>query len=66
MTFFLLTHKLFTENFDEHHHAFKVVQTEEWCVIKITELKCHRPFDIQNSYSAADESLYIISSFIMF
>lgn len=63
---FLLTHKLFTENFDEHHHAFKVVQTEERCVIKITELKCHRPFDIQNSYSAADESLYIISSFIMF
>lgn len=63
---FLLTHKLFTENFDEHHHAFKVLLTEEKCVIKTTELKCHKPFDIQSSYDAADESLFIIPSFMMF
>ena len=63
---YLLTHKLFTENFDEHHHAFKVLRTDERCVMKTTELKCHKLFDIQSSYGATDESLYILPSFTMF
>ncbi|KAM4531403.1 uncharacterized protein PAE49_023617 [Odontesthes bonariensis] len=63
---YFLTKKLFTEMFVEHHHAFKVLPTEERCVMKMTELKCHQPFDIQSSYGKADESLYIIPSFIMF
>ena len=63
---YFLTKKLFTEMFVEHHHAFKVLPTEERCVMKMTELKCHKPFDIQSSYGKADESLYIIPSFIMF
>ena len=52
---FLLTHKLLTENFDENHHAFKALPTEERYVIRITEIKCHKPFDIQSSCVAADK-----------
>lgn len=52
--------------FLEHHHAFKVLLTEELCVMKMTELKFYQPFDIQSSYGKADESLYIIPSFVMF
>lgn len=63
---YLLVNKLFTENFDEHHHAFRVVQSEERCIIKMSEIQFYKPFDIQSSYSDVDESLYIIPSFVMF
>lgn len=63
---YLLVNKLFTENFDEHHHAFRVVQSEERCIIKMSEIQFYKPFDIQSSYSVVDESLYIIPSFVMF
>lgn len=38
---FLLTKKLFTEKFDDHHHAFIVLQTNEWFLIEMSELKVH-------------------------
>ncbi|RVE61678.1 hypothetical protein OJAV_G00174850 [Oryzias javanicus] len=63
---FLFTHKFLTECFDEHHHAFKILRTEEKSIVKTTELKCHKPFDVQNSYGAADESLFVIPSCIVF
>lgn len=63
---FLLANKLFTENFDGHHHAFRVLQSEEKFIIKMSELKFNKPFDIQSSYSVSDESLYIIPGFTMF
>lgn len=63
---FLLTNKLFTESFDDHHHAFRVVQTEERCITKMSELRFYKPFDIQSSYSVSDEKLYILPSFTMF
>ena len=31
------TNKLFTENFEDHHHAFKVSQTVQRCLIKMSE-----------------------------
>ena len=64
--FYFLANKLFTENFDDHHHAFRVLQSEERCIIEMSDLKFHKPFDIQSSYSVSDESLYIILSFTMF
>lgn len=63
---FFLTNKLFTENFDDHHHAFRVLRSVERCLLKMSELKFHKPFDIQSSYNVSDESMYIIPSFTMF
>lgn len=60
------TNKLFTENFDDHHHAFRVLRSVERCLLKMSELKFHKPFDIQSSYNVSDESMYIIPSFTMF
>lgn len=62
---YLWTHKLFTDSYDAHHEAFRVLQSEERCIIKMSETKFYKPFDIQSSYSVADEKQYIISSFVM-
>lgn len=63
---YFLTNKLFTDNFDEHHHAFRVSQNEERFIVALSELKFYTPFDVQSSYSASDVSLYVVPSFIMF
>ena len=49
--FFFLTNKLFTEKFDDHHHAFRVLHSAERFLLKMSELKFHKLFDIQNSYT---------------
>lgn len=59
---FFFTNKLFTENFDDHHHAFRVLRSVERCLLKMSELKFHKPFDIQSSYNVSDESMYINST----
>lgn len=63
--FFLAT-KLFTEMFDDHQHAFRVLRYGEKCVLKMTELKFHTPFDIQSSYHLSDASFYIVPAYVMF
>lgn len=35
----IFSNKLFTENFDDYHHAFRVLRSEERCLIKMSELK---------------------------
>ncbi|KAM9759956.1 uncharacterized protein ACNS7B_006346 isoform 2-T3 [Menidia menidia] len=64
-TFLLLSKQLFTETFDDHHHAFRIVQSEERHLVKIPELKFHKPFDIQNSYGVSNECLFIVPQFKM-
>lgn len=61
-----LTTKLLTETFDEHCHAFRVSRCEERCLLKLSDLKHPKPFDIQSSCNVSDERLYIIPSFTMF
>lgn len=34
---YLLVNKLFKENFDEHLHAFRVLRSEERCIIKMSD-----------------------------
>jgi hypothetical protein len=53
-------HKLFTEHFSEHHHAFKV---QRYCelgeLVKANSLKFYRPFDLQCLY-VSDDGEYIV------
>ncbi len=35
-------------HFYEHLHAFRVLLSEERCIIKMSEIKFYEPFDIQN------------------
>lgn len=38
---------------------------EVWeCIIEMSDLKFHKPFDIQSSYNVSDESLYFLYTFI--
>lgn len=62
--FYCLANKLFTENFDDHHHAFRVLRSVGRCIIEMSDLKFHKPFDIQSSYNVSDESLYFLYTFI--
>ena len=50
----------FIENLDDHHHAFKVLRTVERVLLKMSELRFDKPFDIQTSYNVSVESLYNI------
>lgn len=63
---YVLTNKLLTENFDEHYHAFQVQRSNEKFIVKMSDIKFQKPFDIQNSYRIADVSLYVVPSFTMF
>ncbi len=36
-------------HFYEHLHAFRALQSEERCIIKMSEIQFYEPFDIQNS-----------------
>lgn len=62
---FLIT-RLETETFDEHHHAFRVFRCDDKCLLKMSELKSPKPFDIQRSCNVTDDALYVIPAFTMF
>lgn len=64
-TVYFIADKLLTEHFSEHHHAFKV---QRYCelgeLIKASELKFYRPFDLQSSYGS-DNSEYVVPLFML-
>lgn len=60
-TVYFIVNKLVTEHFSEHRHAFKV---QRYCglneLVKASNLKFFRPFDLQSPYGSDGE--YVVPS----
>lgn len=57
----LVTFSLQTLCLEEHFNAFKVVCTKIGPhIIDVTELHCHKAFDVQTSYGSDDSDMFIV------